>query len=160
MVPIVSFVGRHNAGKTTLVIGVIRHLKSRGIKTAVIKHAAHGVDVGNDNDSDRLFNSGADLVYTSSPDMSLIYRRYNQEKELEQIYAEVAPGNDLIICEGFKKEKVPKIEVLRKEITTETMELQNVIARAVDFDCSDSLPLFGITKYDELAEFIINAFNL
>lgn len=160
MVPIVSMVGRHNSGKTTLLTEVIPYLKRAGCKTAVIKHAAHGLNIESRSDSDRLYNSGADLVYASSPGMSLLYRRYDQEEELATIYAKVSPGYDLVICEGFKKAAVPKIEVLRAEISTKPMDLENVIARVADFNCGGNLPNFLLNQYEEVARFIINTFNL
>lgn len=160
MVPIVSMVGQHNSGKTTLLTEVIPYLKRAGCKTAVIKHAAHGLNIENRSDSDRLYNSGADLVYASSPSMSLVYRRYDQEEELETIYSHISPGYDLVIGEGFKKAAVPKIEVLRAEISTKPMDLENVIARVADFNCGGNLPNFFLNQYEEVAQFIINTFNL
>ena len=159
LVPIVSMVGRHNSGKTTLLTQVIPYLKRAGCKTAVIKHAAHGLNIENRSDSDRLYNSGADLVYASSPGMSLVYRRYDHEEELETIYSQVSPDYDLVICEGFKKAAVPKVEVLRAEISTKPMDLENVIARVADFNCEGDLPTFLLNQHEEVARFIISTFK-
>lgn len=38
MIPVISFVGRSNSGKTTYLIKLISELKKRGYKVAVIKH--------------------------------------------------------------------------------------------------------------------------
>ena len=39
--PAVSFVGRHNSGKTTLLEKVIAELVSRGLNIGTIKHHGH-----------------------------------------------------------------------------------------------------------------------
>src|SRR3989441_2889483 len=51
-VPIVSFVGRSNSGKTTLIERVIPELVRASYKVATVKHAGHGFDLdteGKDN---------------------------------------------------------------------------------------------------------------
>ena len=51
---VVSFVGRSNSGKTTLLARLVEALKERGLKVGVIKHAHHGFDLdreGSDSDT-------------------------------------------------------------------------------------------------------------
>jgi len=158
--PLISFVGQHNAGKTTLLAGVIKKLSQKGIKTGVIKHAARGLYLASDNDSNRLFNAGAEVVYTSSPGMYLLYRRFEEEKRMEEILEQISPGVDLVVTEGYKKKAYPKIEVLRAKISTDTLDLENVIARVADFNLDDSLPVFYFGQEEEIADFIIHEFNL
>ncbi|HEX3011153.1 MAG TPA: molybdopterin-guanine dinucleotide biosynthesis protein B, partial [Syntrophomonadaceae bacterium] len=135
MVPIVSFVGRHNSGKTTVLAGVVNHLKQEGIKTAVIKHASHSLFIQPVTDSDKLFDAGAEAVYVTSPDTAIHYSRHDNEKNLYDIYEEVSAGMDLVITEGFKKEKsTGKIEVIRREIDSQPLPLDNLIARVCDFN--------------------------
>ncbi|MEK7750140.1 MAG: molybdopterin-guanine dinucleotide biosynthesis protein MobB, partial [Planctomycetota bacterium] len=40
-VPVISIVGRSNSGKTTLIVKLVKELKSRGYKVATIKHSHH-----------------------------------------------------------------------------------------------------------------------
>ncbi|HHV15981.1 MAG TPA: molybdopterin-guanine dinucleotide biosynthesis protein B [Gelria sp.] len=155
MAPIISFVGKHNSGKTTLLTGVVNKLEQRGIKTAVIKHAHKGLDLPGNFDSDRLFAAGASIVYASSPEFSLIYRRNQEEWSIEQIYAQIANDVDLIITEGFKGKNFPKIEVLRREISTSTLEITNVLARVADFPLKDLVPTFTFNQQEELIAFIL-----
>ncbi|MGE7056517.1 molybdopterin-guanine dinucleotide biosynthesis protein B, partial [Paenibacillus glucanolyticus] len=42
---IVQLCGYKNSGKTTLITALIPQLKQHGIRTAVIKHDAHGFDM-------------------------------------------------------------------------------------------------------------------
>lgn len=160
MVPIVSFVGRHNSGKTTVLTGVIRHLDQKGIKTAVIKHAHHSLSIQPITDSDRLFDAGAGAVYVTSPDVSIHYSRHIKEKSLYDIYEEVYDGVDLVITEGFKTEATKKIEVIRKEIDSEPLPLDNLIARVCDFNVDHQVPEFTLNQYKEIADFIIETFKL
>ena len=45
MPPIVSFVGKSNSGKTTVLEKLLPVLKKRGLRIAVIKHALHGFEI-------------------------------------------------------------------------------------------------------------------
>lgn len=160
LVPIISFVGKHNSGKTTLLVGIINKLKQRGIKTAVVKHAHNGLDLPGNFDSDRLFVAGASIVYASSPEFSLAYRRNQEEWGIDQIYAQIAGDVDLVITEGFKGQDFPKIEVLRREVSTSTLEITNVLARVTDFPLEDSVPTFSFDQHEEITAFILEYFKM
>jgi molybdopterin-guanine dinucleotide biosynthesis protein B len=160
MVPIVSFVGRHNSGKTTILSGVIEYLGREGINTAVIKHASHSLSIQPVTDSDRLFDAGARTVYVTSPDTSIHYSRHDNEKNLYDIYEEVFNGVDLVITEGYKKELTKKIEVIRSEISSEPLQLENLIARVCDFHVDHEVPEFAFDQYKEIADFLIETFQL
>ncbi|MGI5920132.1 MAG: molybdopterin-guanine dinucleotide biosynthesis protein B [Syntrophomonadaceae bacterium] len=160
MVPIVSFVGRHNSGKTSILTRVIAYLKQQGIKTAIIKHAAHGLSIQPVTDSDRLFSAGATTVYVASPDVAIHYSRYDQQKSLHDLYEKVAEGVDLVITEGYKQEATKKIEVLRREISTKPLRLENLIARVCDFHLDHQVPEFAFEQHQEIAEFLIETLQL
>lgn len=159
MAPIISFVGKHNSGKTTLLAGIVSILEQQGIKTAVVKHASSGLDLTGERDSDRLFQAGATQVYAASPGLSLLYRRENDVK-LETIYHQIGDDVDLVISEGFKTEAFPKIEVLRKEISTSILNIDNVVARVADFPLEGSIPCFNFNQQKEIASFILGYFGL
>ena len=160
MAAIISFVGKHNSGKTTLLTGIISRLDQRGIKTAVVKHAHKGLDLPGNFDSDRLFVAGASIVYASSPEFSLAYRRNQEEWGIDQIYAQIAGDVDLVITEGFKGQDFPKIEVLRREVSTSTLETTNVLARVTDFPLEDSVPTFSFDQHEEITAFILEYFKM
>ncbi len=155
MVPIISFVGKHNSGKTTLLTDIIHILEQKGIKTAVVKHAHKGLNLPGNFDSDRLFSAGASMVYASSPEFSLIYRRNQGDWSIEKIYAQIADEVDLIITEGFKGQDFPKIEVLRRDISTSPLEITNVLARVADFPLENSVPTFTFEQQEEITAFIL-----
>jgi len=157
MVPMICFAGRHNSGKTTLITKIINQLSARGINTAVVKYARGGLDIDGSKDSEKLFTAGAQAVYTSSAEIDLIYRRHAEERSLEEIYQEISGGVDLIIIEGYKLGPYPKIEVIRREIDPQPMELNNVIARVSNFELQEqSVPRFNFEQVDEVIELIID----
>ncbi len=160
MKPVVSFVGYHNSGKTTLIVQVVQALKTRGVKAAVIKHSSHGFHLAADRDTEKLFAGGADLVYALSPETSICYRRYTEEPELEPILESLSNDVDVLITEGFKKQKYPKIEVLRREIKSEPMDAVNKIAYVADFELDSHLPGFRFEESAAIADFIINRWSL
>lgn len=157
-IPVISFVGRHNAGKTSLLVQVVRRLSSQGIKVAVIKHAHHGLDLPDDSDSNRLFNAGAERVVAAAPDMELRYQRLDMEQKLDNYINDTCANIDIIITEGFKELSYPKIEVLRAVISREPLQLENVIARVSDFPLPKSgiTANFGLDDYDELVDFLVS----
>lgn len=155
MTPIISFVGKHNSGKTTLLSNVVKILTGQGIKVAVIKHASHDVNIQPAGDSERLFLAGADLVYVASPKISIKYE-HRPQLTLADIYKQVSPGMDLVITEGYKEESAVKIEVMRQEISTQPLPVENVIARVTDFPINDELPQFTFDQPEQIARFIVD----
>ncbi|NLU50371.1 MAG: molybdopterin-guanine dinucleotide biosynthesis protein B [Syntrophomonadaceae bacterium] len=159
-VPIISFIGPHNVGKTTILEKVIPHLTARGIKVGVVKHAHRNPDLGSDSkDSARLFNAGAVTVVVSSADRVFTYRRLAREMDISEIHAEIAGDLDLVIAEGYKKEAWPKIEVLRREVATEPLQVNNLVAMVSDFTLENSrVPVFDVEDVDGIAAFIVERF--
>ena len=81
---VVSFVAASsNSGKTTLIEKVIRILKDRGLRVAVIKHASAGFDLDRPGkDSWRFQQAGADTVILSGPGRVALMRKIEQEPTL------------------------------------------------------------------------------
>ncbi|QGT99097.1 hypothetical protein SYNTR_0504 [Candidatus Syntrophocurvum alkaliphilum] len=154
---IISFVGRHNCGKTTLLTKIIPLLKKEGINVAVVKHSAKEIhELPSDKDSDRLFNSGSDVVYFVSPKLSVYYSKDKKEKSLNDVLNSIPNNIDLVIIEGYKKEDYPKIEVIRKDIDALPIKgLTNVIAKVTDCTIDSQLPVFSFNDEDLITRFII-----
>lgn len=161
MLPVISFIGSHNSGKTTALCRVIDILAKRSIRTSVVKHSHHELTIGGSEDSERIFAVGAQMVYTSSPGMAIMYRRHEQEKSIEQILAEIDQDTDCIIVEGYKQSYYPKIEFLRKEISTRKLDVDNVIAFVSDFPVDETdRPCFSFEQMEELAQYIVTVLDL
>ena len=153
MVPVISFVGRHNSGKTTVLTQVLEKLQLMGIKSAVIKHSHHML-TPDDSDSGKLFAAGAQQVYLSTPHETLTYRR-EEEKSLETMIAEVRPPVDIVLLEGYKQSSYPKVEVIRYDVDPEPLELTNVIARVTDCEFNDGILQFGFGEEAELVRYLM-----
>ena len=118
--PIVSFIGKKKSGKTTVVLGVIAELRSRGYRVAAIKHDTHGfnVDVPG-TDSYRFREVGAEVVGISSPWQYVWQVSTEDEPSLGELVRQIREPVDLVITEGFKLQDAPKIEVSRRARSSE-----------------------------------------
>ena len=115
---VLGLVGWSGSGKTTLLVKLIPLLTARGLKVSTLKHAHHAFDVdipGKDSYEHR--KAGASEVIVSSP------RRWVQihevgdgeEARLADLLRRLSPC-DLILVEGFKTERHPKMEVFRAKV--------------------------------------------
>jgi molybdopterin molybdotransferase len=115
--PIVSIVGKSQSGKTVLMEQLIAEFKRRGYKVAALKHSRGGMEIDRPGkDSWRFTQAGSDAVLVSSPDKLAFIKSLDHDLNIEEILPIVGPEFDLILAEGFKKSKIPKIEVHRKEL--------------------------------------------
>ena len=112
--PAVSFVGRHNSGKTTLVTAVISALVKRGVDVGSVKHHGHrGFDIDiPGKDSWRHREAGASEVAVCSPDKFALIRGLERQLEADEIVAQMAP-HDVVIVEGYRHSGLPSIEIMR-----------------------------------------------
>ncbi len=155
MIPIISFVGRHNAGKTTVLTKLVAGLSQKDLKIAFIKHAHHVLTFGLTKDSELILEAGADFVVAISPYLGVQYSRYESEPEISHIIASVPPDTDIIIIEGYKKEALPKIEVLRQEIDPVPMLLPQTLALVSDFPLEAGPPVFQAHDTESLVNFVL-----
>lgn len=160
MKPVISFIGRHNAGKTTLLRQLVTCLKRQGLKVAFIKHTHHDPIVLAGKDSELVLQAEADFVAAISPLLSIRYQRHEEEPGLDRILESVPADMDLIIVEGFKREALPKVEVLRAAIDPIPMLLPETIALVSDFPLESNLPVIPLHDAEALARFVCRFGNL
>ena len=165
MLPIITFIGWHNSGKTTLVTRVVTHLKQRGYRVAVIKSTKEeGISFdAPGTDTARHRKAGADTVLLVAPDQMTMITG-NNGKSLVDLAGRFCADVDLVIGEGFKRAAgVPKIEV-RREADQPLLwqQVQGVIAVATDLVLADDpgCPLFRLDQGRQLAEFIERSLGL
>ena len=115
---VLGMVGWSGSGKTALITRLIPLLVSRGLRIATLKHAHHAFDVDQPGkDSYEHRKAGASEVIVSSA------RRWVQMHEIgdaaEATLAEhlqrLSPC-DLVLVEGYKTERHPKLEVFRQAV--------------------------------------------
>jgi molybdopterin-guanine dinucleotide biosynthesis protein B len=159
MIPIITFIGWHNSGKTTLVTQVVAHLKGRGYRVAVIKSTKEtGIVVDPPGtDTARHRQAGADTVLLVAPDqMSMVTRK--SDASLLELASRYCYDVDIVIGEGFKwVEGVPKIEVKREEEQPLLRDqVPGVVAVVTDLVISDvpDCVRFRLDQANDLADFI------
>ena len=116
MPPLLTVVGRKNAGKTTLVVLLAAELRKRGLRVMTIKHGSHTFNIDPETtDTYRHFHEGeAERVAMVSPDKFALIIRSTEELAPEQIAEQYMVDADLVLCEGFKKSSLHRIEIFRK----------------------------------------------
>lgn len=159
MPKVVSFVGRSNSGKTTVVSKVVAELKTRGLKVGVIKHAHHGFDLDREgSDSATYGNAGADAVMLASPQGMALLRPDPSDKDLDRLIAFMS-DMDLVITEGFKQTDKPKIEVYRATLSEPPLfeRLNNCVAVISDEPLATNLPRMSPSDVAGIANYIVSA---
>lgn len=158
MIPVVSVVGYSNSGKTTLLVKIIKELKSRGFKVATIKHHHKEVDIDKPGkDTWRHAQAGADTVVLASPSKVAIIKQNPREMSLDEIIENISDV-DIIITEGFKREKKPKIEVYRSSVHEHLITpVEELLAVASDTEFS-GVPCFDLDEPGALVDFLIERY--
>lgn len=161
MPPIVTFIGWHDSGKTTLASQVVRHLKQLAYQVAVIKSTKETGIVfdtpGSDTHTHR--SAGADAVMLVAPDQMVIMTE-NRDESLSSIASRYFPEVDIVIAEGFKNDlNVSKIEVFRNSETGELLRnsVRGVVAVASDKALGGE-HIFRLNEADKIASFIEKRF--
>ena len=114
--PMISVVGRKHSGKTTLVVKLVGELVRRGHRVMTIKHGSHTFNLDPaTTDTYRHYHEGnADKVAMIAPDKFALVERWSDEATPEEIAARHMADADLVVCEGFTKAALPKIEIYRR----------------------------------------------
>lgn len=111
-VPAISVVGPHNAGKTTLIEALVPELAARGLRVAALKHDVHGFQMDREGkDTWRLGRAGACPVGISGPPGAAVLW-HGGERDLVRLLALLGEGVHLVLTEGYKSARTPKIEVV------------------------------------------------
>ncbi|MBA1145449.1 molybdopterin-guanine dinucleotide biosynthesis protein B [Ectothiorhodospiraceae bacterium WFHF3C12] len=160
--PILGFAAYSGTGKTTLLRAVLPRLRAAGVRLALVKHAHHGFDIDHPGkDSYELRRAGADQVLVTSPRRRALMMERPAEvdprlaDELAYLHQD---ETDLILVEGFRHERFPKIE-LRRGARDDAMLADTdptVIAVASDRPATTHpLPWLDINDPDAVSAFIL-----
>jgi len=145
--------GVKNSGKTTLIEKLLPLLAERGVKTAVIKHDGHSFTPDTPGtDSFRFFAAGAcGTAIFDGEKFSVTHRAKTTERELAALF----PDADLILLEGFKESKYPKIELIRKENSSKPICTdETCLAYVSDQKLETDKPVFAQDDAAAVADFL------
>ena len=109
---VIAVSGVKNSGKTTLIEKLIPLFNQRGICVAVVKHDGHTFTADpEETDTGRCMKAGAYGAAVFDGEKYKIIKRNQAEEEL---LLEQFPEADIILLEGFKHSRWPKIEIVRR----------------------------------------------
>lgn len=160
MPPIISIVGKSNTGKTTFLEKLLPELKRRGHRIATVKHDVHGFEMDRPGkDSWRHAQAGSDVVVVSSPGKIAMIRAVDHDWTLPEIGHLIGDAADLIITEGYKREEAPKIEVHRKDVSSELLcTARELVALVTDEQLGMAVPQFGLDDAAGVAKLLEERF--
>ncbi len=152
---IFAIVGHSETGKTRLISQLIPEIKSRGLSVAVIKHCPQGFELDTEGkDSWRFIEAGADAISMVSTDRVAVLKEDKSDLNPERIIEKYFRAMDIILVEGFKKDKaIKKIEVLKKG-RSEKLECseEELIAVVADFEINIDKPVFQPDKAKKIVD--------
>jgi molybdopterin-guanine dinucleotide biosynthesis protein B len=156
MVPVIAIVGKSGAGKTVVMEKLIAEFKARGYRVATIKHAHQMVELdAPGKDTWRFSQAGSDAAVVSSPSRITIFKNLDREPSLEETALLLGEGYDIILAEGFKTTRAPRIEVCATG-KTEDMVCSESDLRAVISEGNPpvKIPVFSRGESGKIADFI------
>lgn len=114
--PMVAVIGKKHSGKTSLTVRLCAELHRRGHRVMTIKHGSHTFNIDpSTTDTYRHYHEGnAERVAMAAPDKFALIVRWGEELSAEEIAARHMSDADIVVCEGFKRSRLPKIEVFRE----------------------------------------------
>jgi len=162
--------GWKNAGKTGLMERLVAEITSRGLTVSTVKHAHHATEIDHPGrDSHRHREAGAREVIVASPvRWALMHElRGAPEPPLADLLARLAPV-DLILVEGYKRARHPKVEAHRPATGNPLLAPDNPTIRAVASTAAPgdpslagvSVPVLSLDDTAAIADFILREVGL
>ena len=150
--------GWKNSGKTGLMERLVSEFVKRGFSVSTIKHAHHSFDVdrsGKDSHRHRMAGAGEVLLASRNRFALMHELRAEDEPSLELLLAKLSPV-DLVLIEGFKRDRHAKIETFRAVTGTELIATNDPTIHAVASDVAMALdrPVFDLDDTAAIANFI------
>lgn len=160
MSSIVTFIGWHDSGKTTLATQVVGELKKLGYRVGVIKSSSEeGLQFDTPGtDTFKHKEAGAESVMIVAPDQMVLQTK-NSGLSLKTLAHRYFPDADIVIGEGFKTARqVAKIEVFKDLDQRLREEVTGVVAVATDLPGVVADYVFRLDEAREIALFIEKRF--
>jgi molybdopterin-guanine dinucleotide biosynthesis protein MobB len=152
--------GWKNSGKTTLVERLVAEITGRGVTVSTLKHAHHAFDIdqpGKDSHRHRAAGASQVLVASRARWALMTELRGAPEPPLVELIARLAPV-DLVLIEGWKRDRHPKIEARRAATAQDLIAGADVTVEAVASDTALpelGLPVFDLDDVAGIADFIL-----
>ena len=158
---LIGFAGWSGSGKTTLIEQLIAIFTARGLSVSLVKHSHHDIDVDLPGaDSWRHRTAGCrEVIVAAATRWALFHElRGNAEPPLAELLARLSPC-DLVLVEGYKRERLPKIEVHRASVGKPLLFPgdPDIVAIACDGPLPEAgmLPCLDLNAPEAIADFIL-----
>lgn len=158
MPPVLSIVGCSKCGKTTMVERLVSELTRRGYAVGTLKHDVHGFSMDQEGkDTWRHRQAGARATMIIGPgQIGLVRSTPPGELSVDDAIPLLGPV-DLVITEGFKREKFAKIEIFssaRNEGGLLCGQDPQLLAVVGDLPVETDRPTFDWNDIAAIADFI------
>jgi len=157
---IIGLAGWSGSGKTTLITKAIPRLIARGHKVSTLKHAHHGFDVDHPG-KDSFFHRAAgatEVVISSQKRFAIVHElRDEPEWDLSALLKKFSPV-DLVLIEGFKRDRFPKLEVHRAANGKPLLQLEDphIVAIASDRPLSSAkVPVIDLNDIEAICDLLL-----
>lgn len=166
---VIGFAGYSGSGKTTLAAQVVERAGRHGLQVAVVKHDGHGhYREAEGTDSARYVEAGAQTVIVAGPGYTYKYEKAEPGAGLSEVLAGLS-GYDLVVVEGFKKEPIPKLVLLRTEeqVLDRSLLDEYTVALVLSKNGNEAypdaanrdIPILDIDDPDEVTAFVMRHFS-
>lgn len=148
---VMAFSGPSSSGKTTLISKLTKEFLARKLKVAVIKHdpADKASFDTEGKDSFKFFQSGADVLVLS-PKRSTLFS--HSSMDIEQALSLI--NADLVLVEGLKTLKLPRISVFCKEVDESYFKYSQAIS-SYEKPKTEELTWLHLDDINGLCEYIL-----
>ena len=119
---VAAITGVSGAGKTTLIVALIRRFIAEGKRVGAVKHTHHVLNEEHRGDTGKFLDAGAEPVVFAGKGEAVVFRHngtarviFADERELLRLF-----DTDVVLVEGFKSSDAwPKVEVGSERIAVE-----------------------------------------
>jgi len=158
---IIGLAGWSGSGKTTLITKAIPRLAARGVRVSTLKHAHHGFDLDQPG-KDSFFHRAAgatEVIISSARRWAILHElRDEPEWDLPALLGKMSPV-DLVLVEGFKRDKFPKLEIHRAANGKPLLQPEDthIVAVACDTPLPQvKVPVVDLNDVDAIVDLLLS----
>ncbi|MCF6159666.1 MAG: molybdopterin-guanine dinucleotide biosynthesis protein B [wastewater metagenome] len=157
-IPVISIIGKQNAGKTTLIQSIVPILKKKGYRVGTIKYRIPHFEIDYEGkDTYKHYQAGADVVSISSPEkLAVIKRITRNHPPIQDIVRQNYSDVDIVLVEGYKKCQYPYIEIHGNQVQMKSIhkEYQDHVKIVSKMQTGSPVPTFHKKDLNKIIKFI------
>lgn len=162
---LIAVSGVKNSGKTTLIEKIIPKLTEQGLKVATVKHDGHDFEgdvEGTDTYKHKRAGAYGTAIFSKNKFMIIKEQKDTQENELIEYFKEA----DIILLEGFKNSDYPKLEIVRKGNSENSVcKKETILALVTDtvienIHKKDKIKILDLNDIDGIADFLLEYYRM